>query len=98
MFGYMGCVHIHLSHLGHRRSGLDPLITHKLSRVCRRKVVNKLCIRFLLLARNDKNMDILGLLASGFLPTMKIQHSSCHRLLVQGASLIDAPFFMVHCE
>lgn len=42
-----------------------------LSRANQAKIVNKLCISFLLLACNDKNMSILGLLASGFLPTMK---------------------------
>ena len=48
----------------------------------------------MLLPCNDKNMAVLGLFMTGFLPTMKFQHSSCHRLLVQGASQTDAPFFM----
>ena len=39
------------------------------------KIVNKLCITFMLLAHNDKNMPIFGLVASGFLPTMKFQLS-----------------------
>jgi hypothetical protein len=60
--------------------------------------VYNLCIKFLLLDCNDKIMGIWGLSASDFLPTMKIQHSSCHRLLVQGASQTDAPFFMFQRE
>ena len=56
-------------------STVDSQITHTLSRTAQFKTVDKLCIRILLLARNDKHMGILGLLASGFLPTMKIQPS-----------------------
>ena len=52
----------------------------------------------MLLLRNDSKMAFLELPGAGFLPTMKIQHSSCHRLLVQGASQTDAPFFMFHRE
>ena len=50
-------------------------IAHKLSRAKRYKIVNKLCIRFLLLACNDKNLAVLGLFVLGFLPTMKFQLS-----------------------
>ena len=60
------------------------------------KIVNNLWIKFMLLPCNDKNMAVLGLSLIGFLPTMNFQHSSCHRLLVQGASQTDAPFFMFH--
>jgi hypothetical protein len=54
---------------------IDPQITHKLSRDKQYKIVNKLCISFMLLGCNDKNMAILGLFGSGFLPTMKFQLS-----------------------
>ena len=56
-------------------STVDPQINHMLSGAIPPKIVDKLCIRILLLARNDKHMRILGMLASGFLPTMKIQPS-----------------------
>ena len=52
----------------------------------------------MLLLRNDSKMAFLELPGAGFLPTMKIQHSSCHRLLVQGASQTDAPFFIFRRE
>ncbi len=58
-----------------RLSDTYSQIAHKLSRDNQYKIVNKLCIRFLLLACNDKNMAVLGLFVMGFLPTMKFQLS-----------------------
>ena len=54
---------------------IDPQITHKLSIAGQSNFVNKLCITFMLLGCNDKNMAISGLLEAGFLPTMKFQLS-----------------------
>ena len=52
----------------------------------------------MLLLCNDSKMAFLELPGTGFLPTMNVQHSSCHRLLVQGASQTDVPFFIFRGE
>ena len=52
-----------------------PQFTHKFSRRLRTLIVNKLCINFMLLHRNEGMDRVFGVYGSRFLPTMKSQLS-----------------------
>ena len=74
-----------------------PQTAHKLSRGVEWIIVYNLCIKFPLLDRNDNNFEIYGLSGLCFFPTMKFQHSSCHRLLVSGrVANRRALFYVLH--
>ena len=71
-----------------------PQIAHMLSQESCTKYVDNLCIKILLLPCNSGWARSVGLYGRGFLPTMKLQLPQLPLLVVQGASHLDAPFFL----